>query len=197
VRYGGNLPRRILFYRDGVSESQYGAIRLKEIPQLKKAYEWADMCLKSRTDPHMMSIYQQEANDPDDQPESDLPAIQSLTVSETTQEPSGTPGGLSEKKTIDEVAQYGLEEALERLCENPFELTYVVVGKRHNTRFYPTSAAQDFQVGNYFNGNVQPGLCVDEVSPTHTVSTSTFSPTFPSKGLAAPLTTSCLRTRWV
>ena len=31
------LPQHILFYRDGVSESQYGEFRVKELPQIGKA----------------------------------------------------------------------------------------------------------------------------------------------------------------
>lgn len=31
------LPRHIIFYRDGVSESQYGEVRQKELPQIRKA----------------------------------------------------------------------------------------------------------------------------------------------------------------
>jgi len=31
------LPKHILFYRDGVSESQYGMVRFEEMPQIKQA----------------------------------------------------------------------------------------------------------------------------------------------------------------
>jgi len=33
----GSLPKHILFYRDGVSESQYGEVRQKELPQIRSA----------------------------------------------------------------------------------------------------------------------------------------------------------------
>ncbi|KAF7881055.1 uncharacterized protein EAF02_006946 [Botrytis sinoallii] len=34
---GGNLPLNILFYRDGVSESQFGMVLTQELPQIDKA----------------------------------------------------------------------------------------------------------------------------------------------------------------
>ena len=43
-----------------------------------------------------------------------------------------------------------------------FQLTYVVVGKRHNTRFYPVSRDQTFGKSGAVNGNVKPGLLVDQ-----------------------------------
>jgi hypothetical protein len=42
----------------------------------------------------------------------------------------------------------------------PLKLTFVVVGKRHHTRFYPTSPTH--KDGNR-TGNIQPGLLVDQV----------------------------------
>ncbi|EME82122.1 uncharacterized protein MYCFIDRAFT_15043, partial [Pseudocercospora fijiensis CIRAD86] len=81
------LPANMLFYRDGVSESQYERVRLYEIPQIQQAYNWAR------------------------------------------------------------------------------DLTYVVVGKRHNTRFYALQAADAEVKKQPFNtcGNVRPGLVVDQV----------------------------------
>jgi eukaryotic translation initiation factor 2C len=36
-RNNGNYPENILFYRDGVSESQFGMVNDKEIPQIERA----------------------------------------------------------------------------------------------------------------------------------------------------------------
>ncbi|KAJ3271319.1 Eukaryotic translation initiation factor 2C, partial [Borealophlyctis nickersoniae] len=36
-RNGGKIPSRVIFYRDGVSEGQFGEVALAEIPQLKQA----------------------------------------------------------------------------------------------------------------------------------------------------------------
>ena len=37
--HNGNPPRRILYYRDGVSEDQYKDVRRNEIPQIKRAWQ--------------------------------------------------------------------------------------------------------------------------------------------------------------
>ncbi|KAL1589247.1 hypothetical protein WHR41_02002 [Cladosporium halotolerans] len=40
----------------------------------------------------------------------------------------------------------------------PFKVTFIIVGKRHNTRFFPQSLKDSIP-----NGNVKPGLVVDQV----------------------------------
>ncbi|KAF9221719.1 Piwi-domain-containing protein [Gyrodon lividus] len=39
ARNNGNLPERVLLYRDGVSESQYAQVRQYELPQMQMAFE--------------------------------------------------------------------------------------------------------------------------------------------------------------
>lgn len=99
------LPGSILFYRDGISESQFDSCRSYEIKQIRKAYR-------------------------------------------------------------------ELQGDADRL-----QITFVVVGKRHNTRFYPTDESQtykdkekimDKKTGEstdriFLNGNLKPGLLVDDV----------------------------------
>lgn len=121
------LPANMLFYRDGVSESQYNTVRDFEIPQLEKAYQMAH---------------------------------QHLNISGPT--PS-------------------------------FKLTFIVVGKRHNTRFFTDESCEEnsfrsdltrkeslsvpklekeegqtFREGTFgkrtrMNHNVLPGFVVDKV----------------------------------
>jgi eukaryotic translation initiation factor 2C len=91
----GALPATILWYRDGVSESQFGTISTAEIPQIRKAYAEA--------------------------------------------------GG----------------------NERDLKVTFVVVGKRHHTRFYAAKHAQTYpskEANRTFdNGNLKPGLLVEDV----------------------------------
>lgn len=87
----GKLPSKILFYRDGVSESQYPMVRASEIPAVHRGY-------------------------------------------------------------ADAVKTFGRDKG------QKLELTFVVVGKRHHTRFFP-AAPGDRDGG----GNVLPGLVVDQV----------------------------------
>jgi eukaryotic translation initiation factor 2C len=98
--HDGDLPGSMLFYRDGVSESQFDAVREHEVRAMQEAYDKADGHIRR------------------------------------------------EKK---ESAREG--------CY-PFKLTFVVVGKRHNTRFFPATSDIDLKTPN---GNVKPGLVVDQV----------------------------------
>jgi hypothetical protein len=99
-KHGDTLPDKMLFYRDGVSESQFDAVREKEIPALQEAYDKAYGYLRTKKNEDMRKgIY-------------------------------------------------------------PFKLTFVVVGKRHNTRFFPTNTNEQLSAKN---GNVKPGLVVDQV----------------------------------
>jgi eukaryotic translation initiation factor 2C len=93
----GNLPETILWYRDGVSESQLSTISHFEIPEIEKAY---------------------------------------AELSGTTNEP---------------------------------KIMFMVVGKRHNTRFYAKNEADTYtsynknERRNIVNGNLKPGLLVSDV----------------------------------
>ena len=107
----GRMPSRMLFYRDGVSESQYKQVRENEITQVQEAFHQARDHLQ------------------------------------TLKHPSG--------------ARIG--KLMSSDSPQPFQLTFIVVGKRHKTRFYPKAQDQTFRVGQNLNGNVKPGLVVDQV----------------------------------
>lgn len=98
----GGLPKRVLFYRDGVSEGQYEDVRNREIPQIFEAYRAAGDKLKMKT-----------VLDP--------------------------------------------------------KITFVVVGKRHHTRFFPQREEDmiptfiDRAGKRRVNGNVKAGLVVDQI----------------------------------
>jgi eukaryotic translation initiation factor 2C len=83
------FPTSILFYRDGISESQFAHCKNGEIPAIRRAF-----------------------------------------------------------------ARFATKHNRQNA---PFKLTFVVVGKRHHTRFFPAS-----NVGEH-NGNVKAGLLVDQV----------------------------------
>jgi eukaryotic translation initiation factor 2C len=85
------LPTTILFYRDGVSESQFAAVEKLEIPQIKEAYKKA----------------------------------------------GGKPDQL-------------------RVC-------FLVVSKRHHTRFYAADKEASYKSKGKINGNVKAGLLVDDI----------------------------------
>jgi eukaryotic translation initiation factor 2C len=89
-------PTSILFYRDGVSESQYAAIQAVEVRAIKSAFE---KFIKSK-------------------------------------KPNATPADCA------------------------IALTFVVVGKRHNTRFFP-AARDQHQDDRKGNTNIKPGFVVD------------------------------------
>ena len=93
--HSGVLPASVLFYRDGVSESQYEAVREHEIALVKEGFDLAAGKLKMATP--------------------------------------------------------------------QFKLTFVIVGKRHNTRFYPIPPTKERpQFDGSQNGNVLPGCVVDQ-----------------------------------
>ena len=99
------LPRSILFYRDGVSEGQYSTMRLEEIPQIEKACADAEHFIAKEHNPFGKGRYR--------------PAI-----------------------------------------------TYVVVSKRHHTRFYPLNQTPRDRVD--YKGNTLPGTVVDsEITNTY------------------------------
>lgn len=196
IAHGGKkLPKRILFYRDGVSESQYDAVRQKEIPQLQRAYKLADAYLNERWDE-----YNAGADDDDDtgkadidyksapQKQDDKPddaklthAVGKLDIKEGQEGSSKAPEQTKEAEATGKLpvgekakrseppSELSKKEAADALRESKkdFQLTYVIVGKRHNTRFYPTEKAHTWTTWKdgmeIANGNVQPGLLVDQV----------------------------------
>jgi eukaryotic translation initiation factor 2C len=96
--HSGILPENMVFYRDGISESQFHECERGEIAAIRTAY--ASLCV-----------------------------------------------GKNENARL--------------------KLTFVVVGKRHNTRFYPTNTSDCTKYEKYdekkSNMNVAPGLLVDRV----------------------------------
>ncbi len=94
------FPQAILFYRDGVSESQFSTVREGEIPKVKKG-----------------------------------------CIAAGRKHPDGKPTQKEEEYVPN--------------------ITFIVVGKRHNTRFYPIKADQTYKDKGVDNGNLKPGLSVD------------------------------------
>jgi len=78
-----------------------------------------------------------------------------------------------EKGEIPNVME-GFEDAAKHIYADEMEgsmwtrpkLTFVIVGKRHHTRFFPRSQDQTYASKRGFNGNVKPGLLVDQVVTT-------------------------------
>ncbi|KAI7552892.1 hypothetical protein KC331_g1590 [Hortaea werneckii] len=135
------LPTNILFYRDGVSESQYDTLRRRELPQVQIAYNEAFRYLQRRFPQAGATM------PPDPIPSPDFSGVDWGRCSR--QHRVGTEKEADEEWAAQIAAQPN---------NVPFNLTYVVVGKRHNTRFYPD--AKEVQ-GN--KGNVKPGMVVDQV----------------------------------
>lgn len=138
-RHNNTLPTNMLFYRDGVSESQYDIIRRREIPQLQIAMNMA----------HRYLISNSTAPSP---PAPPAP-------------PKAQGSGKGRSKVSDSDVK-SMEEDFADAIENdrnniPFNLTFVVVGKRHHTRFYAMNPTQHTSSGR--NTNVHPGLAVDQV----------------------------------
>jgi len=94
------LPTSILFYRDGLSESQFDKCMAHEVKGIQKAFQ----------------ILAEKYKQPDAK----------------------------------------------------LKLTFVVVGKRHHTRFFPKTEAESHrsQPGKPVNGNVKPGLLFEDVVTT-------------------------------
>lgn len=101
-KHDNRLPGSMLFYRDGVSESQFDTVRAQEIVMLQQAFYMADGHIRRE---------------------------------------NGEP---------------------QRKEKVPFRLTFVVVGKRHNIRFFPKPGNEKDHI-NLTNRNVKPGLVVDQV----------------------------------
>jgi eukaryotic translation initiation factor 2C len=130
-----NPPTAILFYRDGISESQFSSCTANEIVQVKKAH--TDLVEKAR-------------------------AKLQCTIAELRD----LKGKDAELK---ELERKKLE--LKDLERNKLELTFVIVGKRHHTRFYSTNenetnkmkTKENGQVQEFLSGNPRPGLLIDSM----------------------------------
>ena len=151
LEHGRKLPKKMLFYRDGVSESQYDIARRRELPQLQVAYSEAFRFFN---------------------PTAALPLAPGLLGANELPGAAGerafngAPQNVSTK--VKQERQKAAEEGAARVIEEAqgnqtFELTFIVVGKRHNTRFYPTRPYVDAHCVSNRNRNVKPGLVVDQV----------------------------------
>lgn len=139
-RHGNGLPANVLFYRDGASESQYAKLRSYEIPQIEKAFHWAQEFLNFKASGGTHRGALDNARDP-------WPTIS-----------NPSPPGVDRAQGVDDEFTDSTG-----ITNSNFKLTYVVVGKRHNTRFYPKNANdRSVSIGGA-NGNVKPGLVVDQV----------------------------------
>lgn len=135
------LPGRMLFYRDGVSESQYDKMRDYEIPQIQQAYNWAREYLVWR--------------------QSQQYAPSAVMDASSLRNPWPVAASATDTKSTDTKSTPGDDEFNDLTGnDEKFLLTYVVVGKRHNTRFYPTASRDEI---GFKNGNVRPGLVVDQI----------------------------------
>ena len=137
AQHNNQLPRNVLFYRDGVSESQYDILRRRELPQIQLGMNLAHRELHSLA--HV------------------TPSTHGVPPAEPT-----IPYPLPKKSSAAQVKEYeeDVAGATEAHPDNrPLNVTYIVVGKRHHTRFYPVGA----QPPPTRNGNVKPGLVVDRV----------------------------------
>lgn len=141
-RHQGRLPNNVLFYRDGVSESQYDILTMRELPQIQIGMNLAYLELKQK---------HQKAASKDD--------------------PPGKPDVLakvddrdfSRAEKLQKEKQQEHDQAF-KVESNPknrhFNLTFIVAGKRHNAKLYPT---QQQDQARPTNENVRPGLLIDQV----------------------------------
>ena len=191
VEHGRELPKRILFYRDGVSESQYDKLVIEEMTQIHKAYKLAraylegtmgscdesdvddDDCETSRDDPEQ--VHKKPATDKkksaskQETPTSKLDVEQSLKGMKLNSDAEGTAAAVktdtdveAESNTDPKSLTLAQARAAIRAGKDDFKLTYVVVGKRHNTRFYALSPDDTYTSSRGPNGNVMPGTVVDD-----------------------------------
>ncbi|GAB7366527.1 hypothetical protein MBLNU230_g8516t2 [Neophaeotheca triangularis] len=166
------LPTRILFYRDGVSESQYETLRSYEIPQIQQAFNWAQDWLNQPGS--SANAPGGSSNPPGDTLRTPWPVPLSPEALQAEIQTAATSQDVTSEETVSTKDQARSELHAKEFqnvkfpqgppCNTSFELTYVVVAKRHNTRFYPLRTAdQVSNVNNNVNNNVKPGLVVDQV----------------------------------
>ena len=143
---GRRLPQNMLFYRDGVSESQYDIIRRRELPAIQLGINRAHNVLNNNR--------QAPADVPDTfspPPEQKRSGKREVDVDDFN---------LQLKRWEEERADL-IEKPLNNV---PMNVTFVVVGKRHNVRFYSTTEEQwTHHNPRNANQNVKPGLAVDQV----------------------------------
>lgn len=160
------LPENVLFYRDGVSESQYAKLRAYEIPQLDKAFNWAREYI-DRMKGNSTKGTKGGKGGKGGKGEGGGGTKQTPLGPTTVLDPERHPWpkvANPVKKDQDEEDQFDDKTG----NEETFNLTYVVVGKRHNTRFYATKEEHKIVTTNKdgekkINHNVKPGLVVDQV----------------------------------
>ncbi|KAK6382466.1 hypothetical protein LTR65_010843 [Meristemomyces frigidus] len=143
-RHGGRLPGSVLFYRDGVSESFYEKVRTEEIPLIKEAYDLAyDILQKTALVSDVVEAHGDVA---------DAGPNDNTSTSATGKHDKTADIDPASKASVDKIPA--------------FKLTFVIVGKGHNTRFYalPGNVAQDTWISKkgVVNGNIMPGCVVDQ-----------------------------------
>lgn len=150
-RHNRQLPERMLFYRDGVSESQYEKLRDYELPQIKQAYKWAREYLNWVAGGRTPGRPQTSLG-------SLTPAVNTTPHPNQSRalDPSRDPWPRPKQQKGDQDETF---EDTTALKDEKFSLTYVVVGKRHHTRFYPLDNDRQNTIPR--NGNVKPGMLVD------------------------------------
>ncbi|GAB7359383.1 hypothetical protein MBLNU230_g6034t1 [Neophaeotheca triangularis] len=169
-KHDGVLPGRMLFYRDGVSESQYDKLQSFEIPQIQSAFNWAQEYLDWRATLGLDRLaIGTAATRPPLGPQSGAVPLGGdgwpVPVDTPSADFNSNPITALQKQHNRELTnaweQYEeTHRAAPTLQQVPFELTYVVVGKRHNVRFFPKD---DDGQNRHRNGNVKPGLVVERV----------------------------------
>ncbi|KAK5115353.1 hypothetical protein LTR62_001553 [Meristemomyces frigidus] len=138
------LPENILFYHDGVSESQYDILRRRELPQIQVAFNEAYRYIRQNFSLASTAPLPLPATSPPDH---------SMTDSEHLLKKDR----VRRERRADEDWAKQIESQPNNV---PFNLTFVVVGKRHNTRFYYRDPKDTISAKNL---NVNPGLVVDQV----------------------------------
>jgi hypothetical protein len=119
------LPRNILMYRDGVSQSQYALLLEKSDGSYIDKPEGADAAF---------GITSKKGGNQRAAQHGEVKAIRDAY-----------------EKVADAIGLTGTQR-------NP-KLTFVVVGKRHNTRFFPTNDWQQVRNGNLFPGALIESGC--------------------------------------
>lgn len=164
-KHNNRLPKRMLFYRDGVSESQYDKLIQEELPQLHEAYKLARAYLDN--DQATLTTLNPDGDDDDKHFEDTSNTSSSKPIASS----SSSKAKDEQKPTVKEQApkEISKEQAWQAIQagKDDFKLTYVVVGKRHNTRFFALSKEGTYSLkepgsnGAQPTGNVMPGTLVD------------------------------------
>lgn len=157
-KHAGNLPTKILYYRDGVSQSQYAALLANAAPAqaIVPGSELASPPAKGHGKGKGKGKGKGPATEvpvntekPAPTPKAEKP--NKHTASQATSEADGEIRAI--ELAYSECLDRGKKSTVTKLA-----ITLVVVGKRHNTRFFPNSPSQWI---DQYTGNLKPGYLVD------------------------------------